>query len=150
MKVFAKRGLSPVVATALLVSITLILAVIIFFWAREFIGESINKAGSAIENSCELVDYAVEARGGQLFVTNMGTVPIYALEMRVSGLGEVKSIGKTGATIANGQSANWTLPSQATIGDVIITVPILLGETTTEQVAHVCDADYGRETTYLN
>lgn len=146
MKVLIKRGLSPVVATTLLVSVTLVLAVIIFFWARTFIGESITKADSAIENSCEQVDYAIDARQGQLYITNMGNVPIYALEMRIKGLGEVKSIGKTGSTIANGQSANWTLPGDATPGDTLVTVPILLGETSTDRVAHVCDADYGRET----
>ncbi|MFH1802624.1 MAG: archaellin/type IV pilin N-terminal domain-containing protein [archaeon] len=143
MDVLKKRGLSPVIATTLLVSITLVLAVIIFFWARSFVGETIEKNERAIEQSCELVDFFIEARSQQLFITNIGSVPIYAVEMRIKGLGEVKDIGKTGGTIGPGQSANFSLPSEATVGDTIIAVPILLGETTQEKVSHVCDADYG-------
>lgn len=145
MNVLTKRGLSPVLATTLLVSITLVLAVIIFFWARTFIGESVEKAGSSIDNSCDLVDYSIDPRGGQLYVTNVGAVPIYALEMRVKEIGEIKDIGQVGGTIANGQSANWSLPEGTYPGDTIITVPILLGETSNGKVAHVCDADYKRE-----
>lgn len=144
------RGVSPVVATVLLVSITLILAVIVFFWARSFVGETIEKNERAIELSCEEVDFFIEAYDGQLAVKNIGSVPIYGVEMRLKGAGEIKEIGQTGDDIGPGESAIFILPPEAVNGDTIIAVPILLGETQggEEQVAFVCDADYGITTTY--
>jgi flagellin-like protein len=149
MDVLRKKGLSPVIATTLLVSITLVLAVIIFFWARSFVGETIEKNDRAIEQSCELVDFFVEARDERLFVTNIGSVPIYAIEMRIKGVGEVKEIGQTGTTIGPGQSGDFPLPEEAESGNTIIAVPILLGETSEEWVSHICDADYGISTEYV-
>jgi flagellin-like protein len=143
-----KRGLSPIVATVLLVSITLVLAVIVFFWARSFIGETIEKNERAIELSCEDVDFFIEARQGNLSVQNIGSIPIYAVEIRISGQGEIKEIGQTGDTVDPGETAIFALPSEARPGDTIIAVPILLGETDTERVTHVCDADYGISTEY--
>ena len=143
MNVLKKRGLSPVVATTLLVSITLVLAVIVFFWARSFVGETIEKNGGEIAQSCELVDFFIVAEDGQLYVNNIGSVPIYAMEMRVKGIGEVKKIGQAGGTIGPGESANFSLPTEAGLEETIIAIPILLGETSDETVSYVCDADYG-------
>lgn len=148
MSIIKKRGISPVVATSLLVSITLILAAIIFFWARGFIGEAIEKNDRAIEYSCERVEFFVEAREGTLTVQNVGSVPIYAIEMRVKGKGEIKEIGRVqgGGTIGNGQTGAFRLPSGASVGNTIIAVPILVGETSTGRTTYVCDAKYGKET----
>lgn len=145
MKVLNKKGISPLVATVLLVSITLILAVIVFFWARSFISETIEKNNRAIEMSCEDISFLIEARDGNLSLENIGSIPIYGVEMRIKGNGEVKQIGQTSGTIGPGQSAVFSLPAEAHIGDEIIAVPILLGENEagTERVAHVCDSDYG-------
>ena len=38
-----KKGLSPIIATVLLIVITLIIAMIIFLWAKNFIGEKTKK-----------------------------------------------------------------------------------------------------------
>lgn len=143
-----KKGLSPVVATVLLVSITLVLAVIVFFWARSFIGETVEKNERAIDMSCEEVNFFAEAANNELSIQNIGTVPIYAIEMRVEGNGEVNEIGQTGGTIGPGGTASFALPSEATCGSTIIAVPILLGETSSDQVTHLCDADYGIRTEY--
>ena len=43
-----KRGLSPVIASVLLILLVLVLASIIFLWARGFIGEQIEKFGEPI------------------------------------------------------------------------------------------------------
>jgi flagellin-like protein len=149
MRISYKRGLSPIVATILLVSITLVLAVIVFFWARSFISESVEKNERAIELSCEDVDFFVEASGGNLSVQNIGSIPIYAIEMRVKGQGEIKEIGKTGSTVGPGETAIFPLPEDANHGDTIIAVPILLGETESDRVSYVCDAEYGISTEYV-
>ena len=143
-----KRGISPVVATTLLVSITIILAVIVFFWARSFISETIEKNDRAIEMSCDDVAFLMEARRGNLTVNNIGDVPIWAVEMRVRGKGEIKEIGQTSDGIKSGETKVFALPAGASPGDTIIAVPILLGETEQKRLSYICDADYGISTEY--
>jgi len=142
-----KRALSPVVATVLLISIALVLAIIIFLWAKNFLPEVIEKDGQSVELVCENVRFEVEASGSQLVVQNIGNVPIYGIEVRVQGTGEIKEVSEApgGGTIGNGQTQNFPLPAEVGVGDIIIAVPILLGETTDDRVPHICDVDYGRE-----
>ncbi|MBU0761307.1 MAG: hypothetical protein KJ858_06510, partial [Nanoarchaeota archaeon] len=56
-----RRALSPVIATVLLIAIALVLAVIIFLWARSFIGEGLEKDGRAIDKACENVVFNADA-----------------------------------------------------------------------------------------
>jgi len=149
MAVLKKRGISPVVATTLLVSITLILAVIVFFWARSFIGETVEKNDRAIEMSCDNVEFLMEAKNGNLTINNIGSVPIYTVEIRVRGRGEIKEIGRA-AGIKSGETKVFSLPSEIRPGDRVIAVPILLGETRTRRVTHICDAKYGISTEYMS
>ncbi|MFH1290896.1 MAG: archaellin/type IV pilin N-terminal domain-containing protein [Nanoarchaeota archaeon] len=142
-----KRGLSPVIATTLLVSVALVLAVIIFMWARSFVEESIEKDGQHIELVCEDVFFVAEARAGQLFIQNTANVPIYAIEMRIKGEGEIAEIElpEGGGTVGTGETMNFTLPTDASSGKTVVVVPILLGETDEDKVPHICDIEYGVE-----
>lgn len=55
-----KKALSPVVATVLLIALVLVLAAIIFLWARGFISEQIEKMGQPAENICEQISFEIE------------------------------------------------------------------------------------------
>jgi len=82
-----KKGLSPVIATVLLVMLVLFLAAIIFLWARGFISEQIEKFGRPVEDQCKLVDFDVAVVGGTagqhaLEVVNHGNIDIYRLEIK--------------------------------------------------------------------
>ncbi len=156
MSKFEKRGLSPVVATMLLVSVTLILAVIIFFWARNFIGENIQKQGRAVELLCDDVNFKAEAyrevTGGdmKLFIENLGSVPINGVEIKEEvAVGEIKKVETIpgGGTLTAGQTSSFDLSAQIGSGDKIIITPILLGETSTEKKSHICGEEYGVEIT---
>ena len=152
-----KRGLSPVIATILLVALALVLALIIFLWARTFIGEAIEKAGSKIENSCEDVSFEVEAfysddnnnQNDKIFIENIGNVPIYGVEIREKRIigGEIRDVRKLNEIINAGETTDVNLPSGLQSQDLIVVVPILLGENsgTGELAAHVCDDAYGEE-----
>lgn len=103
-----KRGISPVIATMLLVSIALVLAVIIFLWARAFLTEKIQKdlggGPELIEHFCKDVNFEVEAfsegagNTGKTYVrmVNRGNVPIHAAEVRMKDE-KLKSIKLVGA-----------------------------------------------------
>jgi flagellin-like protein len=147
MIVEKKKGLSPVMATILLVAIALILAVIIFLWARNFIGETITKNERNIEQSCDEVNFVAEAYGGNLYLENTGSVPIYAVEMKVKRvLGDIEDLEEfQGTGVKSGETGSVSLPSQVSSGDSVIVIPVLLGETTTKKKPHPCDEVYGEE-----
>jgi len=146
--------LSPVVATTLLVAVAVILAVIIFFWARGFIGDSVNKFGVGIEQACPDVAFSAEAiNGGKLYVQNEGSVPIYAMEVKLKKLVGVESLGvlklnveSLGITAGESGSKELSdLEETLNVGDEIIVVPLLLGETDNERKAQACDEEFGQE-----
>ncbi|MBI5803848.1 hypothetical protein HY450_01245 [Candidatus Pacearchaeota archaeon] len=142
-----KRGLSPVIATVLLVSLGLILAIAIFFWARSFIGDSIVKGERDIKQSCEKVFFQADAYNGELHVENLGSVPIRGFELsKKQIIGEITKIAELEeGTISAGQTATIELPQGVSSGDTVIVVPILLGETETTKKAYICDKENGNE-----
>jgi len=79
----SRRGISPVIATVLLIAIVLILGTIIFLWARGWIIEKQTKFGSSIDLVCEDVelDASVDTSTDMLSVDNTGGVSVYALEV---------------------------------------------------------------------
>jgi flagellin-like protein len=149
MNLGKKRGLSPVMATILLIAIAVVLAVIIFLWARNFLEESITKNDRKVEQSCEDVFFKAEAYGGNLYVENTGTIPIYRVEMQLKRVfGDVTQIPAwSGTGIAQGETEDAPLPPEVESGDTIVVIPILLGETDTQKKPHPCDESYGVEVT---
>lgn len=86
-KRMGRRGLSPAVASVLMILLVLVLAVIIFLWARGFIGEQIEKFGEPIEKTCakvkfEAVKFTDEYNQEVLEIRNVGNVDIRELEVK--------------------------------------------------------------------
>ena len=79
-----ERGLSPVVASTLMILLVLVLAAIIFLWARGFLGEQIEKFGNPIEQSCSSVDFKAELNGEQLEIINRGDIDIRHLDIKLT------------------------------------------------------------------
>ena len=152
-----KKGLSPVVATVLLISIAVVLAVIIFMWARYFVGEKIEKEGRSIELLCDEVKFVAEAYGGKLYVENSGSIPLYGMQIRKKGTFGTDVAGQVlfpsrslnaGETFAGASgSGDGNLPGMISNGDDITVVPMLLGEVAGKNspTFHICDKDYGQE-----
>lgn len=148
MHTLRRRGLSPVIATALLISMALVLAVIVFLWARSFVGEQIEKDGQSIELVCENVRFTAEAvkSEGLIYLENAGSVPIYTVEIRVEGEGEIREVpSPAGQNIGAGQTVSFNLPQSISFGETLILVPVLLGESKEQDdlVPRACDVDYG-------
>jgi len=84
-----KKGVSPIISTVLLVMIVLILAMIIFLWARGFIKESVSKEIAGQEDIAEhhcsniKLESIVNADGSFGF-RNIGNVPIYKFDLKVT------------------------------------------------------------------
>ena len=143
-----KRGLSPIIATVLLISLALVLALIIFIWARSVIKEKIEKFGATIEFACKDVSFNAELESsGKVNVNNLGNVPLYGIEVRKKGLGVIRNVGAgyfdDGLPKGSGKTAYIELGSPS-VGEEFIIVPILLGETDKYKKPYTCSEDFGK------
>ena len=146
-----KRGVTPVIATVLLITIAIVLAFIIFIWARGFVSEKSEKFGEPVENSCANVEFSIDAvfDDNKIYVTNEGNVPIYGLEIRKKSSGSIeKTNGIFGETLAKGESGDAIFnfgTEDIKNGDSIIVIPLILGASGQATKIHICDNEFGRE-----
>ncbi len=146
-----KRGLSPIIATVLLVSISLVLAVIIFAWASTFVSEQALKFDSPVEFACENVNFDADVviADKEVSVVNRGNVPLFGVEVRTKALVGGIQILRTfdGQTISVGQTKTISIPSSETAklsdADEVVVVPIILGDTDGDTKAFTCDEEFG-------
>ena len=157
MERYEKRGLSPIIATVMLISLALVLALIILIWAKNFIGEKAQKFGEPIENACDDISFVAEAENDpintnelKVSVNNIGNVPLYGLEIRKTNAvsGSVENIGydtflDSNLPIGDGKSINF-VDAGVSAGDTITVVPIILGETDSYKKPYTCDG-FGTE-----
>jgi flagellin-like protein len=125
-----KKAISPVIATVLLISLVVVLASIIFLWARAFIPETIQKFGSPIADSCASVVFEASYSNGVVTIQNNGNVPIYSIQVGIKKGFSVEYSEVTPATIVTGGTGDYDV-SGASIetDDELIIVPVLLGKT---------------------
>jgi len=87
--VISKRGLSPVVATVLLIMLTMVLALMVFLWAQGFVSEQIQKGGTSSDQVCQQISFDVDssqiANGVNLQIVNRGNTPIYNFDIKFVG-----------------------------------------------------------------
>lgn len=124
-----KKGLSPIVASVLLIVLVMVLASIVFLWARGFVSEQIEKFGQPVENICE--DVAFEAElidtgvAYELEISNRGNVPIYNFDIKGIKGGDSK-IEKFDFGVGVGEAENQgiTITSKT---EKIVVYPAILG-----------------------
>jgi len=146
-----KRGLSPVIATSLLIAIVVVLAAIIFLWARGFINEQVAKFDEPVERACNRVNFqaGIFNNGGShvLDINNRGDVPIYGFQVKEFGGGsvivnDVGGVGGNDAVLA-GESRSISLTGQYSQGSRLLVVPVILGEAGDGRVAYTCPDEIG-------
>jgi flagellin-like protein len=133
----SKRGISPVIATVLLIVIVIILALIIFLWAKGFIKENIQKKGVSADQVCNELDMEVSYNpaSGELDVINKGNTPVYRLELRKAAGG---SVDKQAVTEGLSAGESKTIEEVGEDYDKIEVFPVILGEVKTSKKAYVC------------
>lgn len=147
-----KNALSPVVATVLLISLVLVLALIIFLWARASIPEQLEKLGEPVENSCEDVVLVAEfdSFSNILTILNNGNIPVHSFQIGVRkgfSLNYYEGDFTALPSLRGGETINFDLSINApSSGDKIVVVPVLLGKSSKsgELKAFVCDENYGQ------
>ena len=85
-----KRGISPLIATVLLVSFVVILAIVILLWGKEYVTELMEKRGevAAIKLKCENIEIEVLGiQDGSLSIRNTGPDVLAGLVLKYSKVG---------------------------------------------------------------
>lgn len=154
MKQIKKKGVTPVIATIMLIAIVVILALIIFLWARGFVAEKAQKFDRAVEFSCPDVEletgifFDVDQEKYFLDVINRGNVPVYGFVIKRLGEGEVIIAEDTSSgTIKIGQSMSIPLSAEVASGQDLLVIPKILGETGSGNTIHICADNDGQRTT---
>ncbi|MFA6023449.1 MAG: archaellin/type IV pilin N-terminal domain-containing protein [Candidatus Pacearchaeota archaeon] len=128
----SKKGVSPVIVTVLLIAIVLVLAAIIFLWARTFIKEDIQKFNPAIpiSSACNEVELAVsfEESGNSIRIANNAQrVPVFKIKINTENNGAKEVIPYPDAiSLTPGDSTVLDISNSQYAGAVSIT-PILKG-----------------------
>lgn len=149
-----KRGLSPVIATVLLIAIVLVIALMVFLWFRSFAREAVVKFDQNVEIVCERVVF--DADYSEIFgleITNNGNIPIEDFQIKIYSSGgydtEVLSedyegydaIGET--RVRQGKTETFDI----NVGEAskIIIIPILRGTSDSGEKNVPCEERYGKE-----
>jgi len=106
-KEVGKRGISPVVATVLLVAIVIVIALIIFLWFRNIGGETCTKfQGQNIQLVCSDTEFYADYNNGDLYISNTGNVPIFSINVRIDRGGDYETFEITDLS-RPGFSSSW-------------------------------------------
>ena len=151
-----RRGISPVIATVLLIAMVVVIGLIVFIWFRGFVGEGATKFGKNIQLVCDDVDFDAEYSGGELSVVNVGTVPIFQLRVRIIDGGshsteEIDSDTADWEDAGLGEQEAFVFTNIAKVyekidtADKLIVFPVLLGSSSKGRKTYICEGDYGKE-----
>ncbi len=122
-----KKAISPVITTISLILLALVLASIIFLWAKGFIGEQVSKFDRPISESCGNVVLKAAASGEGIKITNNGNVAVFKVGVRLTASDGSSSINDELINLVPG--ASLTIFPSIPEGSKVDLIPILLGKT---------------------
>lgn len=124
-----KRGISPIVATILLIAVAVAAFVFIFAWMRGFVKESVEKLGEPAENACQSMAFTANLAEDKqtIFINNQGNIPIYGfnVEKEVQGSTFMKFVRPADGNINAGESDSLSIDLSG--AEKVRAVPVLLG-----------------------
>ena len=146
-----RKGVSPVIATVLLVAMVIVLALIVFLWFRGLTKEAITKFdGTNVKLVCGDVRFESDYSGGKISLVNTGNVPIYSFQLKIEKPGSHETSDITDLTdwpiegLNQGGSFFGIVPIDFDAEEIIV-IPVLRGTSSSGARTHVCDEQYGEE-----
>ena len=130
-EVFRGKGISPLIATVILIAISIAIFGIIFGWMRSMVSEQVQKFGTPIDTECEKLVFSAKISENTIYISNQGNIPIAGinLKMRVNGKTVTKSVLKTlDGVISPGETDSIAADGIASSQKNTIT-PIIIGKT---------------------
>ncbi len=144
-----KKGVSPVVATVLLIVMVIVIALIIFLWFKGIGGEVIMKFDKNVELVCGDVQFYSEYNSGQLSVSNTGNVPIFGMKVKVENGGEyqtwdIREISSDWPDKGLNQGGTFSANIGGELGSsgTLVLTPVLLGTSDKGERAYMCNEAY--------
>lgn len=145
-----KKGVSPVVATVLLVVMVIIIGLIIFLWFRSLTEEAVTKFGGRnIALVCDDVQLLASYSGGTFSVSNIGNVPVYSLKLRTTDgrshtTEDIDEVVEGWPSVGLKQGKIFT--EVVTLGgEEIFIIPVLVGTSADGEKTHICEDRHGQE-----
>ncbi len=151
------------IASILLVVVVIILATIIFIWARSFIKEAIKKQELTAEQACAEIRFdasltALDSNGdsvkdtAMVDVVNKANIPIYQFNIKKIGDGEsmVEHVQlDSGFGLDPGRGTSFSVSVEHSVGGTprayqeLLLVPEILGTSRKAKKIYTCPENYG-------
>jgi len=148
-----KTGISPVITTVLLIALVVVIIGVIFLWFSGMVEEGVTKFGKNIQLVCDDVSFDASYSSGTLSIVNNGNVPLYDLNLKISGAGSyttkgIKDLSAGSEWPKNGLNQGGTFSGniQSDVGsaDTITVFPILIGTSSSGKKTFICEGQYGK------
>ncbi len=144
-----KRGISPVIATVLLIAMVVVIGLIVFLWFRGMVEEEGTKFEKNIKLVCNDVNFEASYSEGILSVVNIGTTPIYKMKLKIfkEGSHETKDLAGNwpGLGLNQGGAFSGEISSEIGSANKIILIPVLIGSSSKGKKQYTCEEQYGYE-----
>ena len=149
-----KKGVSPIIATILLIALVIVIGTIVFVWFKSMTQEAITKfEGQNVELVCDDINLDVSYSSGTLSISNSGNVPIYRADIKVDkgrdgySTSDVRELSSSWPDTGLNQGMIFTDSINFEAGaESIVIIPVLIGDSDSGKREHVCDENrYGKE-----
>jgi len=142
-----KRGISPVIATVLLIAIVVVIALILFLWFRGIMKENITKFGEAIDLVCEKTNIEASYSSGAIQLRNNGNTAIYDIKLKEVSSGshhteDIRNIDVNFNGLGSGETYSLVYSVDPDVEEITF-IPILIGNSEAGDKAYVCDERTG-------
>jgi flagellin-like protein len=139
MKEVKKKGVSPVIATVLLIALVVVIALIIFLFMKGIGEETLTKfGGENVKLACQKVEFDASYSGNTLAISNFGVTPIFDMSIKLVKAGSHTTIKLQGNTAYNdvwpssglsqGGVVSLAIEVESEVEEIVLT-PILVGKT---------------------
>lgn len=141
-----KKGVSPMVATVLLIAMVVVIAIILFLWFRNMVKEEVVKFKEEnIEMTCKKIEFRIDysSSTGKFTATNDGSIPIYGLKINCYSSGSKKetSVSPEEDPTGMGKGMNSGVTYTKDIGsgcEKVVVYPVLIGNSKDGTRTHIC------------
>ena len=148
-----RKGVSPVIATVLLVAMVVVIGLIIFLWFRGITEEAVTKFGGRnIKLVCEDVEFLSDYSVGTLSISNIGNVPIFGMKVRISEQGSYETLDIRDLPVdwpeiglRQGGTFSGNLISEFSGAEQVSLIPVLMGTSSRGNQIYVCEDRYGQD-----
>ena len=149
-----KKGVSPVIATVLLIAMVVVIALIVFLWFRGLTEESITKfGGTNVKIVCSDINFDASYLSGILSLSNTGNVPIFGIKAKISSQGshETKDLRDFSGIVwpnvglPQGGVFSGDIGSDVGTPDDLVLIPVLRGKAEKGEKTYVCEEQYGKD-----